>query len=237
MRTLRSMLGMAVCLYAGSTLAAPAMTTDQQVGYSLGFMLGERHAEQIPDLNVDSFMQGFKDAYAKSNPAMTREQMQAVLEQFRSRMVQKMRTEHDKEAAANKATGDQFLAKKSSEAGVKRLADGLEYRVIHAGQGPHPKPTDTVKVNYEGKLISGQVFDSSYERHEPASFQLNEVIPGWTEGLQKMSVGSTYEFYIPSALAYGENGAGPIPPNSTLIFKVELLAINPPAAAAAAAKH
>ncbi len=229
MRMLRSTLGMAVCLYAGSALAAPAMTTDQQVGYSLGFMMGQGNAERIPDLNVDSFMRGFKDAYAKANPAMTREQMQATLEQLRNRVVQKMRAEHDQEAATNKSVGDQFLAKKASEPGVKRLADGLEYRVIRSGQGPHPKPTDTVKVNYEGKLISGQIFDSSYERHEPASFQLNEVIPGWTEGLQHMSVGSIYEFYVPASLAYGENGAGPIPPNATLIFKVELLAINPPA--------
>ena len=130
-------------------------------------------------------------------------------------------------AEANLKSGEAFLAENAKKDGVTVTASGLQYRVITEGAGDAPKATDTVKVHYEGRLISGDVFDSSIARGEPVSFPLNGVIPGWSEGVQLMKVGSKFEFTIPSALAYGPSGTGPIPPNSVLVFDVELLEINP----------
>ena len=123
--------------------------------------------------------------------------------------------------------GEAFLKENAKKDGVKATASGLQYKVLKEGEGKSPKATDTVKVNYEGKLIDGKVFDSSYKRGEPIEFPLNGVIPGWTEGVQLMKEGATYEFTIPYKLAYGERGTpgGPIPPNATLIFKVELIQV------------
>lgn len=122
--------------------------------------------------------------------------------------------------------GKAFLDENGKKEGVTITASGLQYKVIKAGNGAHPKATDKVKVHYKGTFLDGKTFDSSYDRGEPISFALNQVIAGWTEGVQLMPVGATYEFYIPSNLAYGERGAGGvIPPNSTLIFVVELLGI------------
>lgn len=127
----------------------------------------------------------------------------------------------------NKTAGDAFLAANKLKPGVVTLPDGLQYKVIKDGTGPKPTASDTVKVNYAGTLIDGTEFDSSYKRGQPASFPVNGVIPGWTEALQLMKVGSTWELYIPASLAYGANGAPPIiGPNQTLIFKVELLDVN-----------
>ena len=129
-------------------------------------------------------------------------------------------------AAKNLAAGEAFLSANKSKPGVITLPDGLQYKVIIKGKGPTPKSTDTVTVNYAGTLIDGTEFDSSYKRGQPATFPVNGVIPGWTEALQKMPVGSTYELYIPASLAYGLDGAPPsIGPNETLIFKVDLISI------------
>ena len=123
--------------------------------------------------------------------------------------------------------GEAFLTENAKKEGVETTASGLQYTVLKEGAGKSPKATDTVKVNYEGKLIDGKVFDSSYKRGEPIEFPLNGVIKGWTEGVQLMKEGATYEFVIPYMLAYGESGTpgGPIPPNATLIFKVELIEV------------
>ncbi len=127
----------------------------------------------------------------------------------------------------NKQVGDAFLEANKKKSGIKTLSDGLQYRVLTQGKGSHPTLNDTVTVNYAGTLIDGMEFDSSYKRGEPATFPVSAVIPGWTEALQLMTVGSTWELYIPSSLAYGEKGAPPvIGPNQTLIFKVELISIN-----------
>ncbi len=211
--------------------AATVTTEDQQVGYALGYLTGKGNATHIPNLNVDMFTQGFKDAYSNKAPAMSEDQIKATLEKFRSKMMMEEKQRLEKESTTNKAAGDAFLAANAKKPGVKTLADGLQYEVVKEGKGHHPKPTDSVQVQYEGKLIDGKVFDSSYERKEPAKFVLDQVIPGWTEGLQLMTPGSVYRFYIPPALAYGENGEGPIPPNSVLVFKVELLKVEKPSAA------
>jgi FKBP-type peptidyl-prolyl cis-trans isomerase len=130
-------------------------------------------------------------------------------------------------ADSNSEKGETFLAVNAAKEGVKTTASGLQYKVLTEGTGKSPKATDTVVVNYKGTLISGKEFDSSYKRHKPAEFPLNHVIPGWTEGVQLMKEGAKYEFVIPSKLAYGERGTpgGPIPPNSTLIFEIELITV------------
>ena len=130
-------------------------------------------------------------------------------------------------ADSNSEKGEAFLAENAKKEGVKTTASGLQYKVLQEGTGKSPKATDTVVVNYKGTLISGKEFDSSYKRHKPAEFPLNHVIPGWTEGVQLMKEGAKYEFTIPSKLAYGERGTpgGPIPPNSTLIFEIELITV------------
>ncbi len=138
----------------------------------------------------------------------------------------KKNAENDAQMSAKALNeSDPFLVENSKKAGVKVTPSGLQYLVLNEGSGPQPKETDTVKVHYRGTLTNGAEFDSSYKRGEPATFPLNRVIKGWTEGVQLMKTGSKYRFFIPSRLAYGENGAGLIPGNSTLIFDVELLAI------------
>jgi FKBP-type peptidyl-prolyl cis-trans isomerase len=134
-------------------------------------------------------------------------------------------------AGTNLKAGEAFLAANAKKVGVKTTASGLQYKVIKSGAGPSPKPTDVVKVHYHGTLIDGTIFDSSVQRNTPATFPVNGVIPGWTEALQLMKVGDKWQLVIPAKLAYGEEGPGPIGPNSVLIFEVELLGIEKPAAA------
>ena len=187
---------------------------EEKVGYSLGFMMAEGNKDAVKDLNLDTFEKGFRDGYEGKKSALTPEQMQQVLIDYQKAQEDKMKND-----------GIKFLADNAKKKDVKTTASGLQYKVVTPGTGKSPKATDVVEVNYEGKLIDGTVFDSSYERGEPIEFPLNQVIPGWTEGLQLMKEGGKYEFYIPSELAYGELGNQGIAPNSTLIFTVELLAV------------
>ena len=187
---------------------------EEKVGYSLGFMMAEGNKDAVKDLNLDTFEKGFRDGYEGKKSALTPEQMQQVLIDYQKAQEDKMKND-----------GIKFLADNTKKKDVKTTASGLQYKVVTPGTGKSPKATDVVEVNYEGKLIDGTVFDSSYERGEPIEFPLNQVIPGWTEGLQLMKEGGKYEFYIPSELAYGELGNQGIAPNSTLIFTVELLAV------------
>ncbi|HET6632078.1 MAG TPA: FKBP-type peptidyl-prolyl cis-trans isomerase [Rhodanobacteraceae bacterium] len=161
-------------------------------------------------------------------PALSEEEYKSVRESFGKRMSTKMQALEKKVAAANKKKGAAFLAENKTKPGVHVTDSGLQYKVIKQGNGPKPKKTDTVQVNYEGSMLDGTVFDSSYKRGTPATFPLSGVIKGWSEALQLMPVGSTYVFWIPADIAYGSRGAGPIPPESTLKFKVELLKIMPP---------
>ena len=187
---------------------------EEKVGYSLGFMMAEGNKDAVKDLNLDTFEKGFRDGYEGKKSALTPEQMQQVLIDYQKAQEDKIKND-----------GVKFLADNAKKKDVKTTASGLQYKVVTPGAGKSPKATDVVEVNYEGKLIDGTVFDSSYERGEPIEFPLNQVIPGWTEGLQLMKEGGKYEFYIPSELAYGELGNQGIAPNSTLIFTVELLSV------------
>lgn len=198
-------------------------TEVQKAGYAAGFDMGRNLKEVADDLDLAAFNQGIKDAYDGKDPALTEEQMRTVMQAYMTRKQEEMVKKMEEKAATNKAAGEAFLAENAKKEGVKTTASGLQYKVITEGSGESPKADDVVAVNYEGKLIDGKVFDSSYERKEPAVFPLNQVIPGWTEGVQLMKPGAKYEFYIPSDLAYGEAGNPDIEPNSTLIFTVELL--------------
>ena len=198
----------------------------QQVGYSFGYLMGRSNAESVKDLDLDAFMQGLKTAADGSTPALSDEEMARVLTQHKKQSDAKQLIELKQKASANAKIGAEFLAANAKQAGILRTKSGLQYQILKAGTGASPKANSIVKVNYEGRLIDGTVFDSSIARHQPAEFQVSQVIQGWTEGLQLMKQGAQYRFFIPAELGYGQIGSGDvIEPNSTLIFDVELLDI------------
>lgn len=198
-----------------------------QVSYSFGFIMGESNKETVNDLDLTAFYQGFQDAYQNKEATLSKEQMQKVLLAYQQRKETEYAREIETLAEINLAKGKQFLSENAKKSGIKTTASGLQYEIIKEGKGETPKASDTVKVNYEGKLIDGTIFDSSYERGEAVALPLTQVIVGWTEGLQLMKTGAKYRFYIPADLAYGSAGVSGIEPNSVLIFDVELLEINP----------
>jgi FKBP-type peptidyl-prolyl cis-trans isomerase FkpA len=161
-------------------------------------------------------------------PLLSDEEANAVRAAFTQRMQAKMQAQAAQLGGKNQAEGDAFLATNKAVKGVHVTPSGLQYMVLRLGAGPQPMPTDRVRVNYRGTLLDGTEFDSSYKSGQPAEFALNEVVPGWTEGVGLMPVGSKYRFWIPSNLGYGAKGMGPIGPNATLVFDVELMAILPP---------
>ncbi len=208
----------------------PPSVDRQQVGLMLGsFAVGPSLAPIQKDIDLDAVFQAISTVFAKGTPLMNREQSQAVLQAFTASKQAEMQAEQGKAAQANREAGNAFLAKNKTQPGVVTTASGLQYQVLRAGAGERPTATSQVRVNYEGKLLDGTVFDSSYQRGEPVSFGLGQVIKGWTEGVALMPVGSKYRFWIPGELAYGENGTpgGPIGPNATLTFDVELLGVQP----------
>lgn len=207
----------------GTTADAGKKASKQDVSYAFGVLIGTSFKSYDVPLDYSAFVNGMKDTIEKKSGKMTVEQASQTAQLAIADAMQR-------KAEVNLAKEKEFLAANQKKSGVTTTASGLQYEIIKQGNGPKPKETDIVKVDYEGKLIDGTVFDSSIARKQPATFPLNGVIPGWSEGLQLMNVGSKYKLYIPSALAYGENGAGDkIAPNSTLVFEVELLSIEPPA--------
>ena len=186
--------------------------------------IGLNLSRQKVDINPDVLAAGLKDALA-GKPQLTPDQVKDVMAQFEKDMEQKQKQAGEK----NKTEGAKFLEENKKKDGVKTTASGLQYKVEKEGTGPQPKGTDMVTVNYRGTLIDGTEFDSSYKRGQPATFPLNGVIKGWTEGLQLMKKGGKSQFFVPSNLAYGERAVGPdIAANATLIFEVELLDVKPP---------
>jgi FKBP-type peptidyl-prolyl cis-trans isomerase FklB len=166
-----------------------------------------------------------QDAIAGEKPLMTPKEMRSTLAGLSQRVAADKRDRHKQVAEQNLANGQAFLAENADKEGVKTTASGLQYKVIEAGSGESPKASDSVTVHYRGTLIDGTEFDSSYSRNKPATFRVDRVIPGWTEALKMMKPGAKWQLFIPPGLAYGERGPGPIPPNSTLIFDVELISV------------
>ncbi|NLQ18741.1 FKBP-type peptidyl-prolyl cis-trans isomerase [Marinomonas sp. M1K-6] len=195
---------------------------EQRLGYSIGTMFGSRMSQDFSDLDMKTFMAGFQDAFASKEGKMSMEEVNKTIQDYQQEQMAKAEREQAKMVEESKAASATWLKEKEAEDGVKKTESGLLYKVINSGEGDKPQANDTVEVDYEGSLIDGTVFDSSYERGESISFPLNGVIPGWTEGLQLMPAGSKYELYIPAELAYGPGGTGPIPPNAALKFVVEL---------------
>ena len=191
-----------------------------KISYALGLSMGQNlMGSGVEKLNYQDLAQGIEDVLTHAQPKITYQEAQQVLNQFFQELEAKV-------AGAAKADGEKFLAENAKREGVKVTASGLQYEILEPSLGQKPKATDTVRVHYEGTLIDGTVFDSSYRRGESITFPLNGVIAGWTEGLQLMSIDSKYKFFIPYQLAYGERGAGQsIPPYAALIFTVELLGI------------
>ncbi len=189
------------------------------VSYALGMSIGHQLQQMnATELNIDDFAQAIKDVFA-AKAQMTDAEAQTAVQTF-------FQQKAEEQAQAAKAEGENFLAENAKKPGVKTLPSGLQYQVLREGNGRKPTATDEVECHYEGTLINGQVFDSSYRRGETATFGLNQVIKGWTEGLQLMQEGAKYRFFIPYNLAYGEQGAGQaIPPYAALIFDVELIKV------------
>jgi FKBP-type peptidyl-prolyl cis-trans isomerase len=210
--------------------AKPAMDkVSYFIGKNIGGNIANNFKQQGIEIDVENFLQAMRDQFEGKPGKFKEEELTAAMEAF-EKVMQSKQAELQKEKAAKagdvKAAGAKFLAENGKREGVKTTASGLQYEVIKAADGAKPVPTDKVNVHYHGTLVNGKVFDSSVQRGEPITFGVQEVIKGWTEGLQLMSIGSKFKFFIPSDLAYGDQGAGAdIGPGETLIFEVELLKI------------
>jgi FKBP-type peptidyl-prolyl cis-trans isomerase FkpA len=202
-----------------------------EYSYMVGMDVGRSLGSIKEEVDVAVVIQALQASLKGEKTTLTEPESLAVRQEFMQKLQAKQAAKGKEEAEKNQKEGDDFLAKNKSKKGVKVTASGLQYEVVKEGSGPHPKPTDTVKVDYTGTKIDGTKFDSSVDRGQPATFPLNGVIPGWTEGLQLMTPGSDYKFYIPAALAYKDHGPPTIGSNATLIFTVKLISIEAPAAA------
>lgn len=190
-----------------------------KLSYALGLSMGQNFkGSGVDKLNADDFADALRAVYGEGTPAMTYDEAKQVVQEYFTNL-------QAKAGEMNAKAGKEYLANNAKEEGVKVTESGLQYLVVKEGNGKKPGPNNVVTVHYTGRLIDGTVFDSSVERGEPATFAVGQVIPGWVEGLQLMSEGSAYRLFIPSELAYGEHGTGPIQPNSTLIFDVQLLKV------------
>lgn len=207
---------------------APLTLTTQKdkVSYAIGMNLGQGMKKDSLEIDPNILAQGLKDAMTGSKPLMTDEQAKAILTDLRNEMIKKQQAQAQQVGDANKQAGQQFLAANKTKEGVVALPSGLQYKILKEGTGPKPAATDTVVCNYRGTLLDGTEFDSSYKTGKPATFAVNQVIKGWTEALQLMPVGSKWQVFVPSDLAYGERSPGAeIGPNSTLVFEIDLLSI------------
>ena len=189
-------------------------SADQQ-SYSVGYDIGRSIKSESIKININSLKKGLSDGL-NDTPKYTNEELQTHLTQFRMAMMQEQQERRNSQLSENKVAADKFFEENKSKTGVKTTSTGLQYRVLEQGNGHKPTKKDKVVVHYKGELLDGTVFDSSYDRGEPAEFDITRVVPGWTEGLQLMSEGSKFMLFLPPHLAYGERGAGMIGPNSAL---------------------
>ncbi len=227
-----AVLGLATFATAADTNSLT--DTKSRVSYAIGMMLGHNWQQQGLEVNPDIAARAIKDVQAGGATLLSQEEMQQTLTSFQQEFRAIQMKKKAELTIKDKAEGENFLAANKAKAGVVTLPDGLQYTVLTAGTGATPGAGDTVTVNYKGTLVDGTEFDSSYKRGQPATFPVGGVIKGWTEALQKMQVGAKWKLFVPSELAYGEQGRPSIPPNSVLIFEVELLdtkAPTPPAPA------
>ena len=212
---------------AEQTTALTLESDEQRVSYAMGSGLGERLKQETFTVNLDAFAAGMKDAIEGGEALMTQEEVISTMQNFQQQQMAKQQEAHNAQAEKNRLEGETFLAENAGKEGVITTESGLQYKVLTEGDGAKPAATDTVEVHYRGTLIDGTEFDSSYSRNSTVTFPVNGVIPGWIEALQLMPTGSKWQLFIPSDLAYGPGGTGggPIGPNATLIFDVELIAI------------
>ncbi|WP_457943224.1 FKBP-type peptidyl-prolyl cis-trans isomerase [Vreelandella alkaliphila] len=225
MKALFSSTALASLLLVAPFAAAAPETDEQRLAYSLGVTLGESMQVDIEDLDLDAFTDGMRDVFDGKELALSEEEMMEALVAFQQRSMAEREQEAAEIAQLNLEEGQAYLAENAEREEVEVTESGLQYEVLESGDGATPGAEDTVEVNYEGMLLDGTVFDSSFERGQPVSFQVNQVIEGWQEALQLMSVGDSWMLYIPAELAYGEGGQGPIGPNEMLTFRVELLGV------------
>lgn len=207
---------------------ADLSTQNDSLSYSFGYLQGSNLvSEGIDDIDFNNYMAGIKTAFDDAESQIDEQAMQQLVQQYFQDLQMRQMEEQAAEADVNREQGRAFLEENLQNSDVYETESGLQYRVLEEGDGPKPEVTDEVEVHYRGTLISDEVFDSSYERGEPVTFPLQQVIPGWTEGVQLMNVGSKYQFFIPADLAYGNNPppGSIIPPGAVLIFEVELLDI------------
>jgi len=226
MRRIFAMALLAVIpLVSASVFAAKPETDAQKLGYIIGMDIGASLKQQGSDLDLEALFDAVRTTYAGGTPELTPEEAATIREAFIAQRRAAAEVERQSLASTNAAEGEKFLLENRTKEGIQVTQSGLQYQVLEMGDGPKPAATDKVKVHYRGTLLNGEEFDSSYARGEPISFALDQVIAGWTEGVQLMPVGSKFMFFIPPDLAYGPAGGGPIGPSATLIFQVELLGI------------
>lgn len=218
-----------LALLAGSAFAEEPQalkTQKEKVSYIIGTDIGNNFKKQGIDIEPDILMKGLRDVLSGNKPLLGEKETTEIMTAYRQEIMTKQAEATKVAGEKNKKEGEAYLASNSQKEGVKTLPSGLQYKVLAAGSGKSPKPADTVVVNYRGMLIDGTEFDSSYKRGQSATFPVNGVIPGWTEALQLMQEGAKWQLVLPSAIAYGERGAGgSIGPNAVLIFEVELVAV------------
>lgn len=201
----------------------------EKVSYCIGYETGKNLRTQFSDISVELLLEGFRDAVSESTPRLAEKEIISILTTLRQQIEVQQKQYIAQISEKNKKDGETFLQFNKQKEGIEVLPSGLQYRVIKKGKGGgRPTLFDTVGIHYKGNFIDGQVFDSSYERNQPQILPVNRVIPGWSEALQLMEPGDCWQLFIPHYLAYGEHGYGPqIGPNTTLLFEVELLEINP----------
>jgi FKBP-type peptidyl-prolyl cis-trans isomerase len=201
-------------------------TQRDKTSYAIGMNIGKNLHKDSVDVDPNLLLRGLKDALAGSKPLLTDDEARAAMIALQTDVRQRQQVKMQQAAETNKKAGEAFLASNKAKPGVVTLPSGLQYKVLKEGSGPKPSASDSVVCNYRGTLLDNTEFDSSYKRGQPATFQVGQVIKGWTEALQLMPAGSKWQLFVPSELAYGQRGAGPdIGPNATLIFEVELLSI------------
>ncbi len=212
---------------ATDVVPATSLTSDmEKLSYSIGADLGKNFKKQGIDISPAAMAKGLQDGMSGSQLLLTEDQMKEVLNKFQQDLMAKRNAEFTKKSEENKVKGETFLSQNKGKEGIVTLPSGLQYKIIAAGSGTKPSKDDTVTVEYTGKLINGEVFDSTEKTGKPAIFKVSQVIPGWTEALQLMPAGSTWEVYVPANLAYGPRSiGGPIGPNETLIFKIRLISV------------